>query len=187
MPMTKAEFDAWCVDVDAAFDDLTTKESARDALAGSVDEAQAEMDDAAAEVEAATRALDVLAQTFKQSFKDDLDVTPYVRFAGPVDGSEDVALDAPISVEFSKTMDPATITDESVYLVDEAGDPIVSPAQNALPTIDEANRVATLNLDGPLSADTVYKIKVTTAVTDADGDHMANEYEQAEGWTTVGD
>jgi len=179
MTMTQAEFDDFAGRMDDAYTDLIAAEAARDALSGGVEAAQAAMDAAVNAALVAARDLDVLAIEFKSRFSDAQDVTPYVVIAAPVEESTDVAVDAPITVTFSKTMDPATLTTSTIYVLDG-----VTHVPATL-DIDAANLVVTIIPDDPLDAETDYKIHVTTGVEDSDGNAMASAFEQTLAWTTV--
>ncbi len=179
MGMTKAQFDDFSVAMDTAYDDLLTAQDARDALSGGVESAQAAMEAAVGDVDAKARALDILAQQFKNAYRDEQDVTPYVAVAGPLDESEDVAVDAPISVTFSKVMDEATINTTNLYVLDGV------THVPATVSLDASGKIATITPDDPLDAETLYKIHVTVDATDVDGDGLSNVFEQENGWTTA--
>jgi hypothetical protein len=184
MTMTKDEFDAFVITMDSAYDDLATAEGTRDGLSGGVESAEEAMASAVDDVLAKARAVDLLAIQFKGAYRDAQDVTPYVALVGPIDASTDVALDAPVSVQFSKPMDAATILSANIYLVDGSGDP-AGPTQSGNPVLDEAGLVATLAFTTTLTADVDYKVHVTTSVHDASGNALASAFEQATAWHTV--
>jgi hypothetical protein len=184
MGMTKAEFDAWVITMDAKFDDLAGAVAARDALSGGEEAAAAAMESALNDVATEARSVDLLAIEFKNAYREEQDVTPYVVFAGPVAGSTGVADDAPVSVTFSKTMDSSTLTSARIYLVDGDGAP-AGPAQSGNPTIDAVAQVATLNFVATLTKDVDYKIHVTTGVTDKEGHALASAFQQATAWHTA--
>lgn len=179
MGMTKVQFDDFSAAMDSAFDDLVAAQTTRDGFSGGVEAAQADMDEAVGDVLAKARALDLLVIQFKTSFSDAAGITPYIQIADPIDGSEDVAVDAPISITFSRPMDPATVTTSTCYVLDGVTH---VPASIAM---DDVNLVATITPDDPLDADTLYKIHVTTGVEDSGGSALANAFEQENGWTTI--
>ena len=184
MPMSKVDFDAWTVRVDDAYDDLESAVADRDDKAADSQTAAEVLAAAVAEVEAKARALDLLAIEYKASVRDQYDVVPYVVYCGPASGATDVEIDAPITVTFSKEMSTATLTDDNIYLLDEADDP-ASPAQTGNPTVSQDKKSVTLTLSTTLTKSAQYKIHVTTGVTDSDGNALASAYEQAETWTVV--
>jgi hypothetical protein len=186
MPMTPEQFDDFAGRMQTAQADLITAQEARDALSGGVEAAQAAMDSAVGNALAKARECDLLAEEFKNAYRDSQLVTPYVVLACPVEGSEDVALDAPVTVTFSKPMNQATITSDSIFLVDEEGDPI-GPDQDGNPVLDAAGLVATLAFDDVFDAETAFRIRVTTDVEDTTGSALANEFTQTDAWTTVED
>ena len=179
MPMTQAEFDDFAGRMDTAMAELISAQADRDALSGGAEAAAAAMEVEVENVLAKARALDILAIEFKNAYPDAMDVTPYVKIAYPVEESEDVALDAPIGVTFSKEMDPATVTDSTVYVLDGVTE------VPATVTMDAENKTATITPDDPLDPETEYKIHVTTGVEDSDGNALANAFEQLVAWTTV--
>ncbi len=90
---------------------------------------------------------------------------PRVTATSPGDGDSSVALDALVTVTFSEDIDPLTITGSSFFLSGS------NPG-----TITYNSRSAALNPDSNFKYGTNYTATVTTAVTDAAGNHMDSVY-----------
>jgi hypothetical protein len=108
---------------------------------------------------------------------------PTVASTSPANAASDVAVDAVITVTFDEAVDAATVDETSIYLVAEGGG--AADVATTSVAIDGTAKIATLTMAGPLTAATVYKIHVTTAVTDLSGTAIAAPYEQAAGFTTA--
>ena len=110
-------------------------------------------------------------------------IAPTVTATSPTNSATDVALSPTITVTFSEEMDAAEVTETTVYLV--AGGGGAADVATTDVTLDATDRIATLVMAGPLTAETVYKIRVATGVTDLAGNHLASQYTQANGFTVV--
>ncbi len=95
---------------------------------------------------------------------------PAVESTTPADGANDVPLDVQIEVVFSEAMNPDSITAENITLTTGGSGVPRSVAY------DDTAQTATLTPDSSLSPLTVYRVKVTTGVTDAAGNGLAEDY-----------
>ncbi len=100
---------------------------------------------------------------------------PLVSSVVPRDGDQQVdPQQRTVSVTFSKDMRADTITRNTfqLYLM---GEPETRVAA-ADPTYDQDNKRATLTADNPLEQGSNYRAIVTTAVTDREGNALAQDY-----------
>ena len=88
---------------------------------------------------------------------------PAATSTSPVTGAVNVALDAPIVVDFSKSIDPATVPPSSVVL--RAGQTVVS----AVPTLSANRRRLTVTPSAPLLGLTIYSVTLTSSIHDLAG------------------
>lgn len=92
-----------------------------------------------------------------------------VRLVDPADGAIEVANDVGVLVSFNRPIDPTTVTGASFVLED--GDGAAVPSSITLGATD-----AQITPDAPLAINTTYTARVTTAVTDTDGNALASDY-----------
>lgn len=93
---------------------------------------------------------------------------PTVTSFSPASGATGVVTSVKPTITFSEAMDPSTITASNLTLSDNTG-----KAMSVSVSYDSTSRVATLQPAASLSASTSYSIKVSTAVTDLVGNHLA--------------
>ncbi len=112
------------------------------------------------------------------------DVTaPTVSATSPVNGATNVAVDASLTITFDDTMLASTIDATSCKLVATGGGAADVATVDA--TLSGGLTQVTLTMAGDLSADTVYKFRVTTAVTDLSGNALAATFTSAAGFHTA--
>jgi uncharacterized protein DUF1566/Big-like domain-containing protein len=119
-------------------------------------------------------------------------VPPEVTSITPADQATDMALSTTINVIFSKSMDSSSITTNTAttnctgsFLVSANDFTSCVQMTTASPVASTNNTVFTLTPTSNLAYETTYKIKVTTAVLDSDGNAMESEYLTENGFTTV--
>ncbi len=92
---------------------------------------------------------------------------PTVVAAVPAPDADAVPVDATIMAVFSEALDAATVT---------AGSVVLSPGVTAAVSYDPDTFTATLAPTGPLNHGVTYEARITTAVTDLDGNPLAGDY-----------
>ena len=95
---------------------------------------------------------------------------PTVEERSPLPKATNVSRDANVTVTFSEAMDPSTIDSSNIRLVRKADGARVA----ASVSYDAASRTATVDPGALLEANTVYKVTVSTRVTDLAGNPMAS-------------
>jgi hypothetical protein len=95
-------------------------------------------------------------------------VCPVVLTTDPANLSTSVALNKIITINFNEKMDPATITPASITI--KAGNTVV------LGTVAYSGTTATFTPTVPLAVNTTYTGRVTTAVKDATGNALQQDY-----------
>ncbi len=116
---------------------------------------------------------------------------PAVVATTPTEGAVGVAITTSIAVTFSEAMSPATLTAQttsgactgSIQLSFDDFASCVGMSQ-AAPAMSSGNTIATLTPSASLAYGVRYKIRVTTAATDATSVAMAAEFTSATGFTT---
>jgi len=103
-------------------------------------------------------------------------VPPTITARSPASGATGVAVDAPVTIHFSETMNPATIQSSSFRLAQ--GGSAVSG------TVSAGSLSATFTPSSSLAPGTTYTVTVTTAVQDDEGVPLASE--NAWSFTTAG-
>ena len=103
----------------------------------------------------------------KDDFVEVVGACPIVISTNPVNGATFVPLGQIITVTFNEQMNPATITQASL---------IISGAAPIAGTISYAGNTATFTPAAPLTANTTYTGRVTTAVKDVNGNAMQTDY-----------
>lgn len=94
------------------------------------------------------------------------DITaPTVSKVSPVNGATDIALNAKVSVAFSESIDPATMTGSSFTL-----------AAGETPVAGTVSNTGIFTPSEALAPSTEYTATITTAVTDLAGNHLAFDY-----------
>ena len=96
----------------------------------------------------------------------------YVTSSYPKDGDVNISVDTQVFINFSKQVNPSTITNNSVFLA-----PAIEP-ENHLPasiTLNPGNISLTMSILSDLNADTDYVLIVTTDVTDLAGNSLDQE------------
>ncbi len=96
-------------------------------------------------------------------------LAPRVTSVTPSDGEGDVALTAPLVLSFSEPVAPATAS--AITLETATGDVIPGAIHWS-----DANRVATFRSADPLPANATHRVRVTTALQDAEGRNAAAEF-----------
>lgn len=109
-------------------------------------------------------------------------IRPTVLGDYPANGLTDIAVDTIIYVDFSEAMDPLTITDATVVVLDESNAEV---PQAADPVLNLDGDRATITLVDDLDNDATYRIRVKTGAHDLAGNAIAAQYTQATGFTTV--
>ncbi len=107
-------------------------------------------------------------------------VAPTVLSVTPADEATGVAAAVHPAVTFSQAMDAATLTTSTVKLLDSLDAAVTCTLAKTV-----GNTVATLTPAAPLTNEAVYRIRVTTGVTDVAGNPLAAQYTQATGFTIV--
>ena len=95
-------------------------------------------------------------------------VCPLVLSTDPANLATNVALNKVITINFNEKMNPATITQASILL--QAGSTTVSG------TVTYSGTTATFTPASPLTANTTYTGRVTTAVKDENGNALQTDY-----------
>ncbi|MBL8142888.1 MAG: Ig-like domain-containing protein, partial [Acidobacteria bacterium] len=98
-----------------------------------------------------------------------LPVAPRVTSVTPADGQSDVVLGAPLVFTFSEPVDPSSVSAIVVTTSDGASVP-------GAVAMGDANRSATFRADQALAPKTTYRIRVSTALSDATGRHADAEF-----------
>jgi Bacterial Ig-like domain len=93
---------------------------------------------------------------------------PSVVSVVPADMEVDVAPDGTVTIEFSEEMDPATIANESVKLMDGE--------LSIVGTVTYADQAAVFTAAEPLSLITPYTVVVTTGAADLEGAGMLEDF-----------
>jgi len=118
----------------------------------------------AAEDEAGNALAAAYTWSFTTGFTADT-TPPSVTSTDPIDGAEDIALAAAVTVTFSEAMDPVTLTATTFTLMDGAtaiaGD------------VTFTGVTATFSPSVELSADTLYTVSITTGARDVAGNGLA--------------
>ena len=111
---------------------------------------------------------------------------PDVTSSTPADGGKVVSLTVQPTVTFSKAMDAASVTSDTVRLLDFAGLPVLQAPGS--PALDPPGMVATITLAAPLADKSWFRLQViggATGVRSADGAPMAQTFQQSSGFQTV--
>lgn len=103
----------------------------------------------------------------KDDFVEVVGACPIVIATSPVNGATFVSLGKVITVTFNEQMNPATITQASL---------IISGLTPISGTISYSGNTATFTPAAPLTANTTYTGRVTTAVKDVNGNAMQADY-----------
>ena len=98
---------------------------------------------------------------------------PQVASVSPADPYTAIALDANVQATFSEGIEPAAVNNDTFTLV-RAGS---LSAVSALVSYDSTTRRATLDPTGDLEPTAVYSARVTTGITDMNGNPMADDRE----------
>ncbi|HVF38960.1 MAG TPA: Ig-like domain-containing protein [Gemmatimonadaceae bacterium] len=100
------------------------------------------------------------------------DVTaPTVVSTNPASGAGGVGVSSTVSVTFSETMDPATISSSTITLAPSGGSAVAATV-----SYNAGSNTATLIPSSPLSNSTTYTLTVTTGVKDAAGNSLASAF-----------
>jgi Bacterial Ig-like domain len=144
--------------------------------------------------------ISIILVTLSCSEDDDSSVTqsnsssitsPTVENVIPADSSTDVAVDVSISISFSKTMEPDTITTNSDNMscfetIQLSSDDFISCVQMTSDvSSDSSDLIFTVSPATDLAYSTQYKIKISTGVEDLYGNALASSYVTIDGFTTV--
>ncbi|HET7174850.1 MAG TPA: Ig-like domain-containing protein [Gammaproteobacteria bacterium] len=92
-----------------------------------------------------------------------------VATVAPSNMSTGVTLDSEVTVTFSQTMDPATITPNSFRLIDPSGSPVAG-------TVQYSGLSATFVPASPLQPDTTYQVVVSASAASLSGVPMDSAY-----------
>lgn len=114
---------------------------------------------------------------------------PAVVSTMPTNGAVGVAITSSVTVTFSEAMNPATLTTQSSAgacsgSIQVSSDDFVTCIALTSPALSSGNTVATVTPSKALAYGLTYKIRVTTAVTDAGGVAMAADFTSSSGFTT---
>jgi len=96
----------------------------------------------------------------------------YVTSSFPAGNATGVSISSSIYVNFSKPVNPATISPSSFYLSRESQPGVIVPA---VVSVNPGNTGATLKPDALMDEDTRYEITVTNDVTDVPGNPLDQE------------
>lgn len=106
-------------------------------------------------------------QPFRRHFTTEPEsLHPAVAVVSPADGAEGVSLATLVSIAFSRPIDPATVTTQSLLLEALGPGGEVTPVAG---TVAAASQTATFTPASPLAYFSEYRVRVTTAVTDPSG------------------
>lgn len=89
---------------------------------------------------------------------------PEVVSVSPVDGAQDVAVDAAINITMSKPIDPASLSSSTIVLECDKDDPVYTVSRSA-----SDYRVIEIDVTGGLTHRADYTLTVTTGVYDTEG------------------
>jgi predicted RNA-binding protein with TRAM domain len=110
-------------------------------------------------------------------------IPPTVVSTNPANGAGSVDVETSIAVTFSEAMDTTSFTEGVLSLRDSGGDPV---SLSGLGIVwSEGDTVATISPTSPLDAGATYKIRVTTGAKDANGNALAEQFEQGGGFSTA--
>lgn len=112
-------------------------------------------------------AIVVMTGCRKDDFEETVGVCPIVISTNPTDGATSVPLAQIITVKFNEPMNAATITSASLIIT---GTAVLSG------TITYVDSTATFTPSSPLTANTTYTGRVTTAVHDVSGNMLQTDY-----------
>jgi hypothetical protein len=93
---------------------------------------------------------------------------PTVESTSPGDGQSGVAADAHVTAAFSEPCDASTVTPDS-FVLTAGGAPVAG-------SVSLSGRTAVFDPETDLSAATTYRATLNTAVADAAGNHLVEEY-----------
>jgi hypothetical protein len=115
------------------------------------------------------------SQFFAQKAKEFQDyATPAtVQVVEPADASPAVAVGNPITARFTRQLDPATISDDSMWITPANGGNRLS----ATTTYDEAARTLALHVEHDLTPGVTYRVHVAAGVRAKGGQQMGSEYQ----------
>ena len=103
----------------------------------------------------------------KDDFKETNGICPIVQATNPIDSATNVAINQIITVTFNEEMNAATINQNSFTIV---GTTALSGV------ISYSGNTATFTPNAPLTPNTTYVGKVTTALHDLDGNALQKDY-----------
>ncbi len=113
-----------------------------------------------------------LANNYVWSFttSSTIDVSrPTISFTSPANGTTSVAFNQKISVAFSESMDPLTLTTASFLLTGPGTTPVTG-------TVTSAGSTATFTPSANLAASTLYTATITTGAKNLAGNALASNY-----------
>lgn len=124
------------------------------------------------------------------------DVTPpTISSTTPIDTGTGIATSSTIVVTFSEAMNTGTVTAQTSTGACSGSVQVSTAADNfattcigmttSAPTFSGGNTIATFTPAAALAASTTYKIRVTTAVTDASSNALSATYTHGTGFTTA--
>jgi hypothetical protein len=114
-----------------------------------------------------------LASDYTWTFTTEVDASSLeVESVSPEAASIGVAINAPVSIRFSKPVNTSTLTTSNVRLVSQTGSSVTGSV-----SYDAAQRLATFRPTGSLSANTRYMCTVTTAVSSTDSKPLSAQYD----------
>lgn len=115
---------------------------------------------------AVTMSIVIFAACKKDKFVETDGICPTVLLTNPMDGSTGVPLDQVITATFNVTMDPASVTEISFFVVGS-----VVPGKVVF-----SDKTASFTPDQPLLKNHTYVGHIKTSVMDLMGNHLKNEY-----------
>lgn len=110
---------------------------------------------------------------------------PEVTGTDPADGATDVSVDVQPEVTFDEALDPASVTAQTVQLLDAAGQPVAQAGGS--PSLSADGMVVTIVPAASLDERSTYKIRVrggSTGVKDEAGNARSSDWTQPTGFET---
>lgn len=175
MAMTKAEFVAWAAEVEDKYDALADAQEAYAVVVAEGEGHDVALESAYNTLATAGRELYNEMDAIKTNFRDPIDGSLlYVYSATPPGGGTSVYQDGPFSFTFNEAMNPASLTNDTLQVLDEDGDPWPTTGPPTLITDGSGATQATLNLDGSLTSLGYFRLYASGSCTDANGNPMGS-------------
>jgi len=114
-----------------------------------------------------------LASDYSWTFTTETDASSLeIESVSPEAATVGVAVNAPISIKFTKPVNSSTLNTTNVRLVSQTGTAVAGSV-----TYDATQRLATFKANASLATNTRYSCTVTTAVTSADAKPLSAQYD----------